>query len=221
MGQHSQKLNDNPDEHWAEAQAEEQQWWGNCANTMWEETKQLEYAKLMGIKTEWDDHGPYFIDLHGKSVLDIGGGPVSLLLKASRKSRRTVVDPCKYPDWVAERYKAHGIEYLRLKGEQVHMLTTSSQPLYDEVWMYNVLQHTDDPGLIIANAFKALNPGGKLRFMDWVDTDTNIAHPHCLTKEKLEEWIGQMGDVVEMTEKGCYGKAFYGVFTKPGPVQII
>jgi hypothetical protein len=34
-----------------------------------------------------------------------------------------------------------------------------------------------------------------------------------LTQENLEKWIGQKGQVTELTgENGCYGKCFYGCF---------
>lgn len=212
MHVHTQKLNEDPAEHWKEAQADELKWWGSCSNTTWEEQKQAVYAKLMGIEMTWDEHGPYFIALGGKAVLDIGGGPVSMLLKAERGSMRTVVDPCDYPSWVAERYNSQGIEYLKLKGEQVDKLLSVNQPLYDEVWIYNVLQHTEDPAKIMANAKAALKPGGTLRVFEWINTEQNIAHPIVLSEELLTEWVGQIGQTIKLNETGCVGDAWYGAF---------
>lgn len=163
----------------------------------------------MGIMFQPDERGPYLINLGNKAVLDIGGGPVSLLLKATKDSKRTVADPCDYPSWVGERYKAQGIEYEQLKGEDVNTLGTG---VYDEVWLYNCLQHVDDPARIIANAKSVLKPGGVFRIFEWINTPTNTAHPHSLTKEQLDEWIGQSGGTAHLGESGCYGDAYFGAF---------
>lgn len=196
-------------DQWHDAQHDEKGWWDTCANTYWEETKQLVYARLMGIMFQPDERGPYLINLGNKAVLDIGGGPVSLLLKATKDSKRTVADPCDYPSWVGERYKAQGIEYEQLKGEDVNTLGTG---VYDEVWLYNCLQHVDDPARIIANAKSVLKPGGVFRIFEWINTPTNTAHPHSLTKEQLDEWIGQSGGTAHLSESGCYGDAYFGAF---------
>ena len=199
------------DNQWHDAQHDEKGWWDTCANTYWEETKQIVYARYMGITFQPDERGPYFIELGGKSVLDIGGGPVSLLLKASKNSLRTVADPCEYPSWVGERYAAQDIVYEQVKGEDVDKITTDTK--YDEVWLYNCLQHVDDPAKIIHNALGALKPGGVFRIFEWINTPTNTAHPHSLTKGQLDGWIGQPGDVTHLSESGCYGDAYFGAFT--------
>lgn len=197
-------------DQWHDAQHDEQGWWDTCANTYWEETKQLVYARHMGIMFQTDERGPYLIELGDKAVLDIGGGPVSMLLKASKNSRRTVADPCDYPAWVGERYKAQGIDYERIKGEDIDTITKDVN--YDEVWLYNCLQHVDDPQKIIDNALAALKSGGVFRIFEWINMPTNTAHPHSLTKEQLDEWIGQSGGTAHLSEAGCFGDAYFGAF---------
>ena len=57
----------------------EAQYWGACNNTFYEERKHYVYASLMGIRrAHWSFTVPII------SVVDIGGGPVSMLLKNSR-----------------------------------------------------------------------------------------------------------------------------------------
>jgi len=68
---------------WQQAQEWEFGWWGNCVNTYGEETKQLLYAARMGLTAFHDGKSPFNFDLGGASVLDIGGGPSSLLLKCT------------------------------------------------------------------------------------------------------------------------------------------
>lgn len=140
-----------------------------------------------------------------QKILDIGGGPVSMLLKADKTyvTGSKVYDPATYPDWTIERYKNHGIEYVKKGGEQI------DETGYDEVWIYNCLQHTEDPELIINNAKKA---GKVLRIFEWVDIPQHLGHPQTLTQENLETWIGQKGEVKVLNENGCVGKAFYGTF---------
>lgn len=205
--------------HWLEAQAEELSWWRNCANTYWEERKQIVYATFMGLQFYEDGHSPYNIEIGEKNILDLGGGPCSLLLKTTRFGNVTpsrpkhelsvVVDPCRYPDWVAHRYHSHGIDLRRVPAEHVQ-----TKDLYDEVWLYNVLQHTEDPAKIIQNGFRALRSGGIFRVFEWVNTPVNDSHPHSLTEEFLTEALGEGGNVDQFAHDGCFGSAFSGEFVK-------
>lgn len=189
---------------WSSAQLGERDWWGRCLNTYGEEEKQLAYARRMGLEFHHDGKGPYNIDLHGASVLDIGGGPCSLLLKTCNAGFRVVADPCHYPDWVAARYVAAGIEYLRTKGEDSLNLAG-----LDEVWIYNVLQHTDAPALVCANARRA---GKIVRIFEWIDTATNREHPHSLTEDALNAWLGGAGQTEILRQPTLRGRCYFGIF---------
>lgn len=182
----------------------EAEWWGNCVNTYGEETKQLTYAHRMSIEIlNTDGHWPVY-DLGGKSVIDIGGGPTSILLKAVNVTNPTVVDPCPYPAWIATRYKVAGIKYLLKTGEDFQ-----PRAKYDECWIYNVLQHVQDPELIINNAKKYAKT---LRIFEWIDLPAHPGHPHELKAKYLDKWLGGKGQVEDMNENGCTGRAYYGVF---------
>ena len=187
-----------------EAQDFEAGWWGNCGNTMGEETKQLLYFDRMGLppfhNTMWN------FNFHGEglSILDIGGGPVSALLKFQGATRRTIVDPCNYPKWVDERYAACGIEQIKSLAEDI-----SFNSCFDLVLIYNCLQHVHDPEKIVSNALRALKPGGKLHMFEWVDRPVEPGHPHVLTQDNLEKWTGLKGKVEMMNQNECYGKAWY------------
>lgn len=189
--------------NWNNAQKWESDWWGNCANTLTEDLKQMTYARLMGLQFVNHD-GHLVIDLQGKSVVDIGGGPTSILLKCINFSNAVVVDPCDYPNWTTERYKTAGIKVNKQTGENIDVSIN-----FDDVWIYNCLQHTIDPEKIINNARKI---GEKLRIFEWIDEPTNAGHPHMLTESNLNRWIGQSGLAVQLSENECFGKAYYGVF---------
>lgn len=122
----------------------EKNYWGDCINTFLEEQKHFVQAKLMGINID-----RYSFDAGGKKILDIGSGPVSMLLKTKNLALGMVCDPIRYPDWIYDRYRAKGIIYLVRSGEEVDTFG------WDEVWIYNVLQHCMNPKKIIENAKKS------------------------------------------------------------------
>lgn len=192
---------------WDEAQKWESSWWSDCCNTLGEEIKQLEYAKHMGL--EWTSQGgKMVIDAKGKSILDIGGGPVSMLLKVVNSPDKVVVDPCEYPEWIGNRYDLAGITHIPLKGEEIHKLN-GGEDYFDEIWIYNCLQHADDPKRIIEIAKKAT---AKIRIFEWVLSEQNVGHPHVLTPDELDSWLGGHGTVERLSTNGCNGLAYFGVF---------
>lgn len=188
---------------WPEHQEFEREWWGSCVNTYGEETKQLTYAHRMGLRiVEAGGHWPVY-DLAGRSVVDIGGGPASILLKTVNGGSMMVVDPCEYPEWVAARYLTARIAYFREPAE------TFVGGGFDEAWIYNVLQHVQDPEKVVAQARQA---APVVRVFEWVEMPPHLGHPHELHAADLERWLGLGNYQVEtMHENGCHGVAFYGV----------
>lgn len=184
---------------WKEDQAWEAKWWSTCQNTFGEEQKQLEYAPKMGLQVIWDAQGPH-IDCQGKTILDVGGGPVSLLLKCINLKKGVVIDPLSYPKWTIDRYKTAGIDFKALPGEEIPLDT-----VYDEVWAYNLLQHVIDPAEIVRRMRKVSKI---IRVFDWLEIGVAKGHPHNLTEEKMNEWYGGEGKV----EKARIGYSYSGIF---------
>jgi len=187
---------------WQKAQEYEQNWWGNCVNTYGEEMKQLIYAEKMGLITSPIVKTPYRFDLNYISVLDIGGGPCSLLLKCENV-RGVIFDPLSIPEWAWERYEKAGIPFYQCKGEDI-----KDAKKYDEIWIYNVLPHCENPKKVIENAKKI---GKLIRIFEWIDTPIGEGHPSSLTEKQLNEWLGGEGKVEQLTGI-AHGKAYYGVF---------
>ena len=198
---------------WNDEQRWERSWWGDCINTFAEETKQITYAHRMGLVNETDGaHWPYY-NLAGRSVIDIGGGPTSMLLKCHSGSRRVVVDPYQYPPWIRTRYDVANIEYYVEKGENLDELRPLHGARFDEAWIYNVLQHTDDPRLIIHHARTFART---VRIFEWIDIPAHTGHPQELKRDLLNEWLAGAGVVEDLRfrpENGCDQVAYYGVFT--------
>jgi hypothetical protein len=179
----------------------EQQYWGTCVNTFDEEQKHYVYAELMELPRQH-----YSFVLPNISVVDLGGGPVSMMLKCQGLRSGLVVDPIEYPVWTQQRYREHRIDVLTMPAEDF------GRTGFDEAWIYNCLQHTEDPERIIHNALRA---APVLRIFEWIDIPPHDGHPHELTAENLRAWIGQQsGSVYEYQRQGCYGRAFGGVFRR-------
>ena len=189
--------------NWNTAQKWEKRWHqGIGANTFNEERKQFVYAKKMGIEVYSSLETPYNIKNYGK-ILDIGGGEASLLLKVINPTGCVVVDPCKYPKWISERYKEYGITLIKEKAEDWDCIG------FDEVWIYNCLQHCEDPEKICKNALKA---GKLVRVFEWVENGISPGHLHNLTEKDLNKWLEGEGKVERVDESGCNGLCYFGIF---------
>jgi len=175
------------------------EYWGNCANTFDEDQKHYVYAKFMEIIRIG-----YSFDAQNKRILDIGGGPSSMLLKCKNLTEGKVCDPIDYPEWTKLRYAGHNISVNVQPGEAV------DEEGWDEVWIYNCLQHVESVERIINNAKRA---APVLRIFEWIDIPAHDGHPFELTKDMLDSIIALPGSgTVTLHESGCYGKAYYGVF---------
>ena len=181
--------------------AHELGYWDSPINQWVEMGRHYVYAAKMGIEVQ-----NYWFRVHGKRIVDIGGGPCSMLLQTWDAFAPCVVDPCNYPNWVRQRYEQRLINVLPLKGEQLG----EAWPLgkVDEVWIYNVLQHVESPDIVIKNA---LAIGKTLRIFEWIDIPSYEGHPHMLTKAGLDEWIGADGEtgIIHEPQWAMHGGKYY------------
>jgi hypothetical protein len=179
----------------------ERNFWGDCCNTFGEDQKHFIYGNLMGLI---GDKYQFAYNVNNKRILDIGGGPTSMLLKTDNLKEGKVCDPIEYPQWTKDRYSYKNISVDVICGEDIN------ESGWDEVWMYNVLEHTIDPEMVVK---KAMAAGKVFRIFEWIDIPPHEGHPHMITQEQLEKWIGQEGKIKVLDgENGCFGKCFYGVF---------
>ncbi len=174
----------------------EASFWGDCTNTYAEEMKQYMYGEYMGLEIRH-----HWFMAPRPRILDVGGGPVSMLLKTWGLKEGLVWDPLPYPSWTDERYKAKNIRVRRAYGEDL------DESGWDEVWMYNCLQHTTDPAKIIRNCLRA---GRVFRIFEWIDIPAYEGHPQMLTKPLLDEWIGIDGKTAQFVNQvECTGRAYF------------
>lgn len=183
---------------------------GNCTNTYNEERKQFVYAEHMGIELIRDvDGAPVALKRPANRILDIGGGPVSMLLKCDGLGYGAVVNPIDYPGWTKTRYFAAGIQPYVARGEDIHELELG---LFDEVWIYNCLQHVDNPSAILKNA---MAHAPTVRLFEWIDIPAHAGHPHMITEKFIDEAFGHRAIIKVMHHhgrSGCYGRAITAVY---------
>ena len=181
----------------------------NCLNTFDEEQKHYIYAKQMELGSHF-----YDFEVNGVSVLDVGGGPCSMLLKCHNLARGKIVDPLAslWPEWVRSRYACANITWETNTGENMN------ESGWDEVWVYNCLQHVDDPEKVLVNCKKSAKI---IRIFEWVDVPVYDGHKNNLSQKFFENMLGPC-QVSEFAEKGCYGKAVFGKFsTNPKPSMVM
>lgn len=147
--------------------------------------------------------------LNGKNILDIGGGPISILLKrVNRSGLSMVIDPIELKDVSWLRYAKHGIFFKKTTAEIFLPLIVDKH--FDEIWIYNVLAHVMDPELILKEAKRV---GKCLRIFEVLNTGTDYMHPWSFTREFFDGILGEGGKTVVLDEEGgVRGEAYYGVF---------
>jgi 2-polyprenyl-3-methyl-5-hydroxy-6-metoxy-1,4-benzoquinol methylase len=209
---------------WNEVQKHEAAYWGNCLGMVasGEFCKGEMYGREMGLFAEYgrnsageDLQGE--LDMQGKSVLDVGGGPVSMTLRCIGSGPLVVVDPCNWPPSVARRYRNYGITFIQAPAEELRE-TRLPFETYDEVWIYNVLQHVKDPAAVVDRALARVAKDGVLRIFEWVYIPADACHPHVLNPADLLNWfagwrIVKIG-LPHLTEYWSDATAFTGIFKR-------
>jgi hypothetical protein len=180
---------------WLSNQKWEKDFWGDFpALDHHEVVKQDVYARLMGIQM------PH--DAQGKSIVDFGCGPVGMLLRTTNFSKAVGVEPLHFSDEVLDRYRQHNV-----KISQVPMEDFGSREVFDEAWMYNLIEHVINP----VECLKVFKDSAKtLRLFEWIDLPPRKGHPHTITERMVVDTLGlQRGEwsVLNLAESGCYGRA--------------
>lgn len=187
---------------WQSALKWEAAWWGDKPTERWthEVEKQKTYARLMGLPSD--------LKMGKKNILDVGCGPTSMLLRAEHGGKSVGVDPLPISKEMKKRYKDHDIRFFNVKGEDLFKDGNGTQTLreflFDEVWIYNCLQHVDDPATVLANVVSAAKT---IRIFEWINMGVCAGHLHNLTEDtfkifKTPQWTRHIWNTGFLTDFG-------------------
>jgi 2-polyprenyl-3-methyl-5-hydroxy-6-metoxy-1,4-benzoquinol methylase len=172
-------MNEIDEIRWLEANKAEQTNWDICLeNFEMDELREISvrrYSDIMELKRNQD--------LEGKKILDIGAGYTSILPTFQNFREGLVVDPSTPYPQIVDFYHSHNINYIQLTAEK-YLRTNFHEKYFDEVWIYNVLKHVQNPDFIMNNLPKTAKV---LRIAELTDNVTDIAHPFIIKQEWLKE----------------------------------
>lgn len=189
-------------ERWNQAQEEELRLSSIDINPRYYENMYFTMAKLLNIDFD--------TDFAGKSIIEIGPGPLGVTLLTENFSSATIVEPLIY------RWGQQYVDYYNEKNIKIE--TTPYEDLevdeVDETWFFNVLQHVIDPEKQLR---KAKETSKVVRIFEPINYPVELAHPHLLTKELFTDIFGenfgqlyQGGSIPNFHSADCY----YGTWIK-------
>lgn len=149
-----------------------------------------------------------------KSILEIGPALVSGCEFVDCE-KRTIIEPL-YTESMMQKHPEIRKHHARLLESNVEIYTGVAEDFddygsYEEVWMFNVLQHVKNPTTILEKAMKAK----VVRVFEPidlpVDTQYGGAHPHELTKETFSCMINCEGQLNAKMYQPSGIENFHGV----------
>lgn len=136
-------------------------------------------------------------DLKGKSVIEIGPGRIAALLFCENYSDGCIIEPTHY-EGISHLYDRKNLRVVQ------NLVESCVLHEVDEVWIFNVLQHVQDPDKLIA---KCKSAAKVIRFFEPVDLPTNNEHPFSFS---MDDFRGYFGDCVKEYEAGQGIEGFHG-----------
>jgi hypothetical protein len=138
-------------------------------------------------------------DVTGKVIAEIGPADIPGLYYCQGTDKSFVVEPMP-----SDILPTLGVKVRKAKAENVDYSKV------DEVWLFNVLQHVQDPEKIVQKVKKAK----RVRWFEPVDQGTDACHLHNLTHEMFIEWFGVSNRYIATPDVQAFHTATcsYGVY---------
>jgi ubiquinone/menaquinone biosynthesis C-methylase UbiE len=189
---------------WEKAQEWERNWWLNTPQQYRVEIKKGDIvASWLGIKNS-----------PALSVIDIGCGPFSILQRV-QVGFGCAVDPINYGP-LELGYTTTGISRVFCRGEDLSDMLPGAA--FDEAWIYNCLQHVEDPTAVLGQAIRVAK---RVRLFEWINLPPYTGHLHTLTIPMLMAPFREAGWHTDFhfqgvaDADGLNGEFYVGVFSRP------
>jgi hypothetical protein len=129
------------------------------------------YFKYLGIET----------DQKGKRIIEVGPANVPALVFCENYGRSLIIEPM--PSERLDRItQSMNVDIIKQPAENVKVSG------YDQVWIFNLLQHVIDPEKLVEN-LKTM--AEKIYFFEPINTKISVNHPHSLKIEDFKRWFGE------------------------------
>tara|TARA_B100001758_G_C18253644_1_gene527177 strand:- start:10 stop:942 length:933 start_codon:yes stop_codon:yes gene_type:complete len=136
------------------------------------------------------------LDQTDKTILDIGGGPHSILLDCNDFKKGVIVDPIDYRETfegLSEVFGKCNIEFVPTEMENYK----SKGETFDEVWCYNVLPHADDEKEFFDSLLKCCKKGTIIRITEPINLLPYEGHPLYVTQDTFTYLKDKCSEVIK------------------------
>lgn len=154
------------------------------------------YMDAMGIRQDYFYGPDNSLNMSGLNVLDVGGGPASILLRTNNNlpnrphdglKHGVVIDPVIITEHQKMRYQFHDIQFIQDQAENIDEYFTE-KGYFDECIMYNCLQHVEDP---IAILDKITYLSKRIRIAEPLNVPTDHMHLHMFNEKYFDDYFSQ------------------------------
>ena len=180
---------------WIDANSAESDYWEIFTCELETFKHQETYIDVMGIRNDYFHAPDNSLNLSGLNVLDVGGGPSSILLRTNNLKGNqhegvktgVVIDPLRIIDYHKIRYDYYGIKFINDQAENID-LYYNEMGYFDECFIYNCLQHTLDP-IKILDKVSLLSK--RIRIAEPINVPVDNMHLHMFTEKYFEQYFSK------------------------------
>lgn len=124
----------------------------------------------------------FAFDVKNKKILEIGPGVFAALIYCQNTTQSAIVEPMDLPENVRQFYESRGIKIFKNAVEDLEF------EQYDEVWVFNVMQHIWNPDVFVAK-LKAISK--RILFFEPIGTPLDDLHVHSYTLQDFQKYFGE------------------------------
>lgn len=146
---------------------------------------------------------------HGKKIIEVGPADFPALGYCNGFKDSVVVEPMPsaHLQYIAAQCEFAVITIMTQPLEEIYF---SEPHLFDECWLFNVMQHIIDPDLFIE---KCKQSAKLIRFFEPINEGICVYHPHVYTREDFEKWFADSVNYYNDRREGFHqAECVYGTY---------